>query len=337
MSEKINIDVKAGSRAYNRLDMQVSQAVHMAIEIFENVNFLLVMDHYDDITIFDDTDNPQSVSYYQMKTNEDSISFNTILREEWLPKLYKHLAHPDYLIKELGLITNCPVKLGKKLFVEAHTPFSKFNDDTITKIKGDISKKMNIPANSVNLSKFVHIRTTLTIAKHKDMAEYELSNFLKTLYPRITVESVKTIFQSIIDMLTKRQENEEVPDNADFSIVRAKKGVSKDDINRVIKMTMLISLPDFDTILRAGKFQNEDAVSREYVRILADLQKKESGPFSLIQKIQTEMEQHPIVNGEDFFDYVKRTSNIIPNNPIYNDIYKQIIVISILHNIWENA
>ncbi len=74
-----SIDTKAGSLAYNRLDMQVSQALHMAIELFPNLNYLLVLDHYDDITIFDDDKSPKNVSYYQMKTNEESISINTAI------------------------------------------------------------------------------------------------------------------------------------------------------------------------------------------------------------------------------------------------------------------
>ena len=105
------IDTKAGSLAYNRLDMQASQALHMAIELFPNLNYLLVLDHYDDITIFDDDKSPETVSYYQMKTNEESISINTAISEKWLEKLYKQLERPDWIVKELGLITNCPLKM----------------------------------------------------------------------------------------------------------------------------------------------------------------------------------------------------------------------------------
>lgn len=43
----IENDTKGGSIGYNRLDMQVSQALHMAIELYPNLNYLLIMDHYD--------------------------------------------------------------------------------------------------------------------------------------------------------------------------------------------------------------------------------------------------------------------------------------------------
>lgn len=66
--KKVAIDKKSGSLAYNRLDMQLSQTLHMAIELYDNLNYLLVPDHDDDITLFDDDTNPEVVSYYQMKS-----------------------------------------------------------------------------------------------------------------------------------------------------------------------------------------------------------------------------------------------------------------------------
>lgn len=144
----VSIDTKAGSLAYNRLDMQASQALHMAIELFPNLNYLLVLDHYDDITIFDDDKSPETVSYYQMKTNEESISINTAISEKWLEKLYKQLERPDWIVKELGLITNCPLKMTvvfkddedkshkkETNYTAEYTPFSSFNSQIIEKIK----------------------------------------------------------------------------------------------------------------------------------------------------------------------------------------------------------
>lgn len=80
----IENDTKGGSIGYNRLDMQVSQALHMAIELYPNLNYLLIMDHYDDITLFDDEAMPKVVSYYQMKTSEETISIDTAISEKWL-------------------------------------------------------------------------------------------------------------------------------------------------------------------------------------------------------------------------------------------------------------
>ena len=84
----------------------------MAIELYPNLNYLLVLDHYDDITLFDDDVLPETVSYYQMKTSEDSISIDTAISEDWIAKLYEQLSNPEWFVKELGLITNCPLRVS---------------------------------------------------------------------------------------------------------------------------------------------------------------------------------------------------------------------------------
>ncbi len=144
----IAVDTSSGSMAYNRFEMQVSQTLHMAIELFDSLDYLLVLDYYDDIALFDDEKKPEVVSYYQMKTNEESISISTAISEDWLVKMYAQLEHPEWLVKELGLITNCPLKVtvkingadGKnknqtKTYTAEKTPFSKFNPITIDKTK----------------------------------------------------------------------------------------------------------------------------------------------------------------------------------------------------------
>ena len=97
--------------AYNRLEMQISQTLHMAIELFDTLDYLLILDYYDDITLFDDDNNADTVSYYQMKTNDESISINTAISESWLEKLYAQLERPEWIVRELGFITNCPLKI----------------------------------------------------------------------------------------------------------------------------------------------------------------------------------------------------------------------------------
>lgn len=111
----VSVDIKAGSLAYNRLDMQASQALHMAIELYPNLDYLLVLDHYDDITLLENDTTPETVSYYQMKTSEDSISIDTAVSEDWIAKMYEQLSNPEWIVNELGLITNSPLKVSVKI------------------------------------------------------------------------------------------------------------------------------------------------------------------------------------------------------------------------------
>ena len=345
------VDTKAGSLAYNRLDMQVSQTLHMAIELYSNLNYLFVLDHYDDITLFDDDISPSSVSYYQMKTSEEAISIDTAISESWLAKLYEHLNNPEWIVSELGLITSCPLKISfqfvdddgkkhtsEKLHVSEKTDFVNFDKNIINKVKKDIAARKGIPVDDVDLSKFVHMRTTLSIPKHREIVEQEMSSFLQKQFPRITVDSAKTIYNAMMDLLTRRQSYELLDNGAAFKIVREKKGVSKNDFSRIIDDAMLIAIPPFQDISNLIDCSEEDKyrASYEYTRILTDFQSKSESFTSVFMQIRNICVTNPKNNSETPKEYCDRVYTLISSkNPIYNKTYICVLVACILINEWR--
>lgn len=264
--KNVQVDTAAGSRSYNRLDMQVSQTLHMAIELYDELNYLLILDHYDDITLFDLDSDPIAVCYYQMKTSEDTITIDAAISEGWLAKLYAQLNRPEkWIVKELGLITNTPLevkyilhsnqkrnnKKTSKLSAD-HTKLTKLPQSVQDRIKADIAKKCGIPVAQVDLSKYAHLRTTLTIERHKDIVEKEVQDFLYVKYPRITVDTVKGIYSSLIDILTKRQEYECMPSDAELEEVKRFKGFAKTELTHVIDNAIMLSLPPFDEVQKVS-------------------------------------------------------------------------------------
>lgn len=346
---EIAVDTSSGSMSYNRFEMQVSQTLHMAIEIFDNLDYLFVLDYYDDITIFDKESNPETVSYFQMKTNEESISINTAITKDWLVKMYAQLENTDWLVKELGLITNCPLVVSvttkkdngknekeRKLFTSEKTSFLEFNPVTISKIKEDIAKKKGIDVDSVDLTKFFHIRTTLSIPRHREIVEQEMGDFLHSKYPRITMDSVKTIFGAMMDILTRRQQYELLDDSSSFLEVRNKKGVSKRDFERIIEEAMLISIPTFEEILRVLSFQEDDKykASYEYTLILSDAQTKSETFTSLFTKVRVLMKENKREAEKSLKQYSEELCKMLYSvHPdielIYNKMYISILIASI--------
>jgi len=347
------IDTKAGSLSYNRTDMQLSQTLHMAIELYPNLNYLLILDHYDDITLFDSDVFPETVSYYQMKTNEESISIDTAISEEWTVKLYEHLANPEWIINELGLITNCPLKVvvrfkddeGKphreeRNYSSEKTPFTAFNADIIERIKEDIARRKGIAAGDVDLSKFVHMRTTLSIPKHREIVEQEMGSFLQQQYPKITLDSVKTIYCAMMDLLSKRQGYELLDKEAPFSMVRSKKGMSKNDFTRIIDDAMLISIPQFQEIQDCIGYDDEskNKAAFEYTRMLADFQRKSEAFTAIFLKIRKICSGNPHRDDEPMQEYCHRIYNLLPaKSPIYNETYISVLVASMQINEWRRS
>jgi len=337
MSNKITIDKTSGSMAYNRLDMQISQAVLLSIQVFTNLDFLLVMDYYDDISLFDDSENPNSVSYYQMKTSEEHFTFNTIIKEEWIDKLYEHINNPQYLITELGLITNCSIvetESPRKEYKLAKTNFSSFNENTQKKIVKDIASHFNLSKDKVDLSKFVHIKTDLTINKHKDLAESEFANFIYKDYPTISYDSIKVIYQSLITLLTKKQEFENSGNDETFENIRKNKGVSKSDIQEIIKHSLLIRIPEFDTLDRALNLNNDEKpnYALEFSKILADSNRKSNIFYELVEKIDYLIHQNDIHQNEEFINYAKRISNLVTKNILFSNEYLILLITCIYIN-----
>lgn len=344
----VSVDIKAGSLAYNRLDMQASQSLHMAIELYPNINYLLVLDHYDDITLFEDDTAPATVSYYQMKTSEDSISIDTAISEDWIAKLYEQLSNPEWIVNEFGLITNSPLRVSVKILGDDNkkhtdtqsysaekTSFLAFNPIAVEKIKTDIAKRKGIPAADVDLSKFVHMRTTLSIPKHREIVEQEMSSFLQSQYPRITIDSAKAIYSSMMDLLTRRQSYELLDKSAPFSMVREKKGVSKSDFSRIIDEAMLISIPEFSDIQRIVDYADdiEGKAALEYTRMVEDFKRKTESFTAVFLKTRNLCLKNSLGGDETVREYCERIYSLIPTkNPIYSKLYISVLVASILIN-----
>ena len=351
----VKIDTDAGSRSYNRLDMQVSQSLHMAIELYDSFDYLLILDHYDDISVFDLSTEPFIVSYYQVKTSDNEITIDTAISENWLAKLYMQLSRPEnWLVKEHGLITNVPLtvtfknngngkakssKHKQKLSAE-RSAFLKLHSSVVDRIKADIASKCGIVIDEVDLSKFAHLRTTLTIERHKDLVEKEMEDFLYGKYPRIQVDTVKGIFSALVEVLTRKQSYERLPYDAAFEDVKKFKGISRSDVTRVIDKAILLSIPTFDDVLKFSQVEPDmkEKLSFPYVQILTDSMKKGNESFhKLFNETVEIIKQQPFGTNETVWEYGQRIGKLVyKKEPLlcipYNQDYIAVLTVCIFIN-----
>jgi hypothetical protein len=282
------MDKRSGSLAYNRLDMQISQVFHLAIELYDSSDYMVILDHDDDITVYDDQERHDSVSFYQMKTKDDSISLSVAINEGWLEKLYSHMNKPGVLIKELGLITNCPIKMNTTLLSSDRTPFDDFGKTHIDKIKADIARRRNIAITEVDLSKMIHMRTTLSIDAHKQIVESEASTFLVSKFPSIKVQVVKTIVAAVFDILGKRQSYERLSTDASYADVTKKKGFSRTMFDRIIKTSIKINIPEYDTLVAVCEIPDDkkEQAALAYTKVLADSHNNTDSFIEIFDKLE---------------------------------------------------
>lgn len=353
-SALIKVDTATGSRSFNRFEMQISQTLHMAIELYNSLNYLLILDHYDDITLFDLDAEPLAVSYYQLKTSDGTITIDSAIKENWISKLYAQLNRPEgWLVKELGLITNVPLEVKYKIVGEnerkldrienlktERTPFLNLNPVVQERIRADLAEKFGITPDEVDLSKFAHLRTTLSVTSHRDLAEKEMSDFLYDKYPRITVETVKGIYAAMIELLSRRQSYETIPEDAGLEVVWKHKGVTRDDFNRVINQAISISIPEYADVENLLKPKEEDKarVSLAYVTIATDSNKRNNQSlYELFQMIQESMKNQSFDGSKTAWDYCQEVARgINEKNPLlcapYDGLYIPTLVSCLLIN-----
>ncbi len=308
-----SLDKRSGSLAYNRLDMQVSQVFHLAIELYDTSDYLMVLDHDDDITVYDDQALHDQASFYQMKSNDSSIALSTALSEGWISKLYTHMNAPEVLVKELGLITNCVFKLDRKTapLSANRTLFTEFGDANIQKIKADIAKRMGIPVDGVDLSKMLHMRTTLSIDAHHRIVSDEASDFLIHRFPQIKGQVVKTIVAAIFEILGQKQAYERLPNNAPYKEVANKKGFSKTMFDLIIQASMRVNIPEFDWLVKVCGIPEEQIsqAALAYTYVLADSNRNTESFINMFDSIEKTVSGVALLDGETLWAFAGRCKN----------------------------
>lgn len=141
-----------------------------------------------------------------------------------------------------------------------------------------------------------------------------MSSFLQSQYPRITIDSAKAIYSSMMDLLTRRQSYELLDKNSPFSMVRAKKGVSKCDFSRIIDEAMLISIPEFSDIQRIAKYveDTEGKAVLEYTKMVEDFKRKTESFTAIFLKTRDLCLKKPLGMSETVRDYCERIYDLIP-------------------------
>jgi len=288
--------------------MQVSQVFRLAIVLYESSDYLLVLDHADDITLFDDVEQHDTVSYYQMKTNDGSIALSTAISEGWIAKLYSHMSEPEPFIKELGLITNCPLKIeGTPLSVN-RTSFTDFKESALDKIKNDIAKREGLSVSDIDLSKMIHMRTTLSIDEHRRIVSGEASEFLVERFPEIKVQVVKTIVAAVFEILQRKQAYERLPENAAHEEVARKKGFTRGMFADIIRASIKVNIPEFQSIVQVSRLPealNEPA-ALSYTKVCFDSSNSLESFATLFNSLEKIICDLSIVEGETLWEFATR-------------------------------
>lgn len=185
-----------------------------------------------------------------------------------------------------------------------------------------------------------HMRTTFTITDHRDVVENKMSNFLCKKHPKITFDTVKCIFRTMIDLLSRRQGYELLSKDESFDNVKKNKGFERADFERVIDEAILITIPEFlqvEKLLKPSDDMRKNA-SLAWVTIAADSNMTNNQSFlELFRLAQNEIRLSPYEGNNSIWDYTHYIKeNMIRKNPLlcapYDELYIPVLVTCLLIN-----
>ncbi len=326
-----------GSRSKNRLSLQISYAIELIIE-FYNLDFLILMDYIEDVSVIENPNNPSKIHMYQVKSKKAGSNFTlaSIIKDEWFQKLYSNgLKYSDY-VETANIVCNADILDGKNsILINEQTSVS--NDiqlKNINKIKEAIAKYNHISTSDVDLSSYYFIKTELTTKNHKQDVTYKFESFLNSFSSDVQIETARALFNIIYDKLDNVFNNELNEDCNNVNEIFANKGLNSKEIKEIINCGSVVQLPDIDKIFNEFSINSvieKRTYSKIYRSIKRDMLKDDPIYRKLLIDICSLIDtaiNYGIVDSVKIRNYVIEN---IETSVIYDDSYVSLLTMILIY------
>lgn len=271
----------AGSRAKNRLTVQISYAVQLIIDYYPT-DFLVMMDYIEDVSVICGPDESSLIHLYQVKTKASDKQYllSTVISDKWFQKLYNNAQKFGEHLGSATVVCNTDIVLSNskphsEVFLNER---SSLNDSAIqkniNKIRSAIAKDQNVKESEVDLSKFYFLRSELTTKGHKTEAEYQFQKFLYEMDSDLQIATAKSIFGMIYDELDRRFNEELSEDCYDLEEIYRKKGFASTDIKSIVSCGLAIQIPTLDKLFseyEITSIRDRKRYNSQYTQIKLDM------------------------------------------------------------------
>jgi hypothetical protein len=354
--EKIIPRENSGSIATNRFDFQKNWAICKILELHQKPDdYLLTLEYYDDVIIFDSSTDPQKISFYQVKTNKDkNWTLNSLIARKkgkngdlnsHLGKLYEHIEKFGEAVESLNFVTNSKIKgkLKNNKNCEDTNEFccADLDNKDLDKIIAELKKE-----HSLNTLKTFEKITffklgELSIEKHTELTKAALADFLDKNLPTVRYQ-IAPLYKSIFDEIRMKSNVEKSISN--FEELKNKKSISRDNFNSYLKeLTKVENFKDKRTSIENRL--NTEAVEFDKIKLFL----KNSSAYEIkrmgyndknLKAIERLIEKYMLENRIELKNglyncmeqvFLNLQGSIIKNPTIDNEMIKTII----LHKLYE--
>lgn len=184
---------KAGAHTMARYGFQVRVSILKILELHSGAaDYRAVFDHFDDLMIFDNADQPEKVTFFQIKSQETgdwTLKGMTTKKGKGAPpvtflgRLHHHMADFGQMVAQLGFVSNSAFKL--KLPNGAHTTPDHhvvraidLHPDEIAALKAAVAADATAPPAVDGSLLFVFERTSLGLMEQDSLVKGRLLEFI---------------------------------------------------------------------------------------------------------------------------------------------------------------
>lgn len=343
LSDKISENHKeiAGSRSKNRLTVQISYAIQLIME-FYSMDFLIMMDYIEDVSVICDPTAPSKIHLYQVKTKSSDKQYllSSIIHDKWYQKLYANAQkYKDYLGSASVVCNTDIIHAQSEVFPNAKTVLTeKAIEANVKKIKKAIALDQKISIEDVDLSKFYFLRSTLSTKRHKEEVEYQFEEFLLEKEPDLQVAIAKSIYKLLYDELDTKFNNEIHEECTDINEIFSEKGIDSRTIKEMVSCGLAVQLPTLEKLFAEYNIisvSERRKYSSTYSRIKMDMYSNAIYFMSFKKDLLTLIDEKVNIDGADLMPELlnlvynsAQAQKIIPD--VYQDEYYAKLLIMIL-------
>lgn len=241
----------SGPNASDRFTYQHTWALCHLLQLhILGQDYVVIFDHFEDVTVLDAEIEPSLISGYQIKTKDASnFTVNGLLKREngegeppkllpsILGKLYDLKVRFPMEVKLLAIVANASVSVRLKSDGAMHrdqilTKFADLHDDEQKKIVEALEAEF--PAQTaVTLDGVLEfIKSDIPLDGHQTHARGKLVEFLQHLFPNREFKIVP-LFQALLSEVVSRNNNHE--QNSDYAELLRRKSLSRRRFTEVLQ------------------------------------------------------------------------------------------------------
>jgi uncharacterized protein (DUF2461 family) len=357
---KISPREVSGSDSSDKFDYQKDWALCQLLEEHQTkADYAIAFDFHDDVIIFDSTDNPNLIDFYQVKATHRSspwtvplltLQKKTIKKPSYsiIGKLYDHYTKFTKHVRTLNLVSNVNYKVemndrslsNNKSNICLNDLSQNEKDNILNKVKAEYNLE-TLP--SIEEVTFLKV-SNISLPDHNDSTIGKLSKFFETISKeKYTMPSIPLVYRTLSDEI-KRKNNFNPHKASTYEEIIKYKCLTKKEFDNLICHYIDQSKPKPDLWLAIESALNTNNFSMlekrkirtSYRKLVVDKVNNIIILKDLYDKaylIYQEMELSGILNSS-LRDCIKYFTNSYNGNPIIDKLFDESYLTAVFFDIY---